>query len=151
MRKSLLINKYVLYDTARTLRESQRQKDNRPMSSKEWKNRKLYGTCTVCGKTLDEDRHQVGDQRVGIYYCCSWGCANYLYESSAEAWDRNVYGECANPGCRNVVREDANWGIEVTSEDDLLTTIWMCSEKCARSVARRMAPRRRGLLAWLGL
>ena len=153
-RRDIAVNKWTLWDTARTLKESQQQRDGnwrRSMNSQEWKDRKRYGTCTVCGKTLDENRWSVGDKRTGVYYCCSEGCAQYLYDASAETWDRTVYGECANPQCRNAVREDKNWGVEVSSGGDVLTTIWTCSEKCARSVTRRMSGRRRRLLAWLGL
>lgn len=150
-RRDVQVNSSLLWNTARTLRESQPKRGKGPMTSQEWTNRKLYGTCTVCGQTLDENRWEVGDRRTGIYYCCSQGCAQYLYDASAEAWNRSVYGECASPACRNVVREGSDWGLEVRSDDDVLTTIWTCSEKCARNVRRRMPGNRRGLLSWLGL
>lgn len=121
------------------------------MTSAEWKNLKLYGACTVCGQTMDEDRWEVGNQRTGIFYCCGESCAMYLYESSIEAWDRATYGTCSARGCRNVVRTGSNWGIEIKPDGDVLTTVWACSEKCARSVTRRMNGNRRGLFSWLGL
>jgi hypothetical protein len=134
-KRNILVNKYELYPTEQTLRESNRpapagySDPRRPTSSKEWvekQNRELYGSCVACGKALKDGPWgtvNISEQ------ACSEACAWNYYEAHAEEWDRADYGACAREDCGKTIRHGDRWYIEI-KQGKSSTKLWTCSEEC---------------------